>query len=402
MNIFKILASGDGRINEPNVSAFLGYLLNPKSDHGFGDEFLRKLLQLHYDNTNKSNSLSFLVDKNKIVRNFDTSSGLYMEILLEQAFKFGKEKKEIVDVVMICYENKSAKGESLAERKLLKNNKEVLKHIFLIENKIKAGSTTEGQLINQYKSTIETLKKIKNFNETTPNLPASLIFISPDEPKCNNEYDKLDEEILLKSHFFWNSNDETKNTICKDLKNILEDEVYGEIEPINEYSKHTIKSFIRFIESNFESSVKEDLNGKWRKIIYSEDEYKNVMINKPKLNLALEVKNKLVSEFNLLPKYTPTYIPFYPLQNKINNRFRVFCGIALNKSNLILSIQKDSNEKWEDFKSKLKNEYPEIKFNENYSYLNSWFNVYIKDFSEFEKIALPLIKKSWDRLINCF
>ena len=45
MNIFKILASGDGTINEPNVSAFLGYLLNPKEDHGLRDEFLKRVIR---------------------------------------------------------------------------------------------------------------------------------------------------------------------------------------------------------------------------------------------------------------------------------------------------------------------------------------------------------------------
>ena len=45
MNIFKTLASGSGSINEPNVSAFLGYLLNPKEDHGLGDAFLKKIFE---------------------------------------------------------------------------------------------------------------------------------------------------------------------------------------------------------------------------------------------------------------------------------------------------------------------------------------------------------------------
>ena len=34
MNIFKILSSGDGSIKEPNISAFLGYLLDPNQEHG--------------------------------------------------------------------------------------------------------------------------------------------------------------------------------------------------------------------------------------------------------------------------------------------------------------------------------------------------------------------------------
>jgi hypothetical protein len=49
MNIFKILAQGDGTINEPNVSAFLGYLLDPNEDHGLGSKFLERFLQLHYN-----------------------------------------------------------------------------------------------------------------------------------------------------------------------------------------------------------------------------------------------------------------------------------------------------------------------------------------------------------------
>ena len=45
MNIFKILASGYGRTSETNVSAFLGYILNPKADHGLNAEFLKAFIQ---------------------------------------------------------------------------------------------------------------------------------------------------------------------------------------------------------------------------------------------------------------------------------------------------------------------------------------------------------------------
>src|ERR1700722_6620225 len=45
MNIFKTLASGDRTIKEPNVSAFLAYLLDPREDHGLKAIFLRKFLQ---------------------------------------------------------------------------------------------------------------------------------------------------------------------------------------------------------------------------------------------------------------------------------------------------------------------------------------------------------------------
>ena len=45
MNIFKILSSNDGSINEPNVSSFLAYLLNPNEDHGISSLLLQEILQ---------------------------------------------------------------------------------------------------------------------------------------------------------------------------------------------------------------------------------------------------------------------------------------------------------------------------------------------------------------------
>lgn len=42
MNIFKILANGKGSVNEENISAFLGYLLDPSGDHGLRHEFIKR------------------------------------------------------------------------------------------------------------------------------------------------------------------------------------------------------------------------------------------------------------------------------------------------------------------------------------------------------------------------
>lgn len=45
MNVFKVLSSGHGNVSETNISAFLGYLLNPKADHGLNAEFLKSFLE---------------------------------------------------------------------------------------------------------------------------------------------------------------------------------------------------------------------------------------------------------------------------------------------------------------------------------------------------------------------
>ncbi|PJD98443.1 MAG: hypothetical protein CK427_17090, partial [Leptospira sp.] len=45
MNIFKILSSNDGSINEPNISSFLAYLLDPYEDHGLSSILLKEILK---------------------------------------------------------------------------------------------------------------------------------------------------------------------------------------------------------------------------------------------------------------------------------------------------------------------------------------------------------------------
>ena len=45
MNIFKILSSYDGRINEPNISAFLSFLINPQEEHGLKFSLLNIMLE---------------------------------------------------------------------------------------------------------------------------------------------------------------------------------------------------------------------------------------------------------------------------------------------------------------------------------------------------------------------
>lgn len=405
MNIFKILASGDGSIKEPNVSAFLSFLLDPKKDHGISDEFLKRLLRLHYKNNININindkRLDFLVDKNKYIRNFDSLTGLNIKVLLEQTFYEGKKGKEIVDIVLLCYENVDKNtGETIAKRFLSKHDIGDLKHIFLIENKIDPKAKKEGQLKSQYYQTIEALKEIMPEIENVHDR-ISLIFISPDDEYMNIEFEntKFDDFNILKSHFYWNTDNDdfvNDNTICNILKNILNDEMNGNIEAINDYTKYTIKSFIKFIVSNFKSLIQEDLDGKWQKTILSEEDYWNTKQLHPHKGLALNIKNRLVLEYKINPKYTPTYIAF-------KYKFKNFCNIKLNKSNIIISIQKDPTILWDDFKIDLKKQYNGIVFNENTSYNDSWFELKIKDFDEFEAIALPLLTLSWkylDKKIN--
>jgi len=230
MNIFKILANGDGTINEANVSAFLGYLIDPKADHALGFEFLKRFLKNSVDE-----------------ENFDFEKFEY-EIFYEQAFKEVDKSKQIVDIVVACY----SINKGLAKESLLKNfieNKKTVHKIFLIENKIKAGSITEGQLINQFQST-----KYELGDEYLDKLHS--IYITPQSKTLKNEF--LQNAVANSTHIFWKSTEDAEISVYSMIKEILELENNGSIEPLNEYTIHTIKAFNQFIENDFKSEKQEE------------------------------------------------------------------------------------------------------------------------------------------------
>lgn len=252
MNIFKVLANGDGRINEPNVSAFLGYLLDPYQDHGLAFEFLKRFL------------------KQLNINDFKTEKYDY-EIILEQAFKdenghtsiegnSKQNKKEIVDIVILCIENNRGILKEMVTRSILESPLKLHK-VFLIENKVTPKSIIKDQLKSQYEKFIKQNKETINDNQVYS------VFLTPDDSKFANEFTNFNSQ--QKTHLKWIYEEEKPNeediesenydsiSIYKILKDIIYDEAVGKIEGINEYTKHTLKSFTKFIENDFKSELKE-------------------------------------------------------------------------------------------------------------------------------------------------
>jgi hypothetical protein len=304
MNIFKTLASGSGSINEPNVSAFLGYLLNPKEDHGLGDAFLRRFLE----------PLLLKNDKLKFwkKRNLSIHSNFEFEVLLEQAFKNDDnddskkaENKQIVDIVVLCYEKSSYEGMFLAEE-IIKQKKEggreTLRHIFLIENKIKETSVRDGQLKEQFEQTI---KKLEKLEIDTPKDLVSVIFVTPGGKDSIKEFDDL-KETNNKIHLFWNSTSTTGNvSISKIIKDILG----KESQPIDAYCKYTLKAFLEFIENGFKSTITEELE---KKREYTSFKYDGKPYSRPKL------AEKIISDYiSNYAKENNKEITFDELRNRL-------------------------------------------------------------------------------------
>ncbi|MBK6571024.1 MAG: PD-(D/E)XK nuclease family protein [Saprospiraceae bacterium] len=309
MNIFKILANGDGTLNEPNVSAFLGYLLDPNADHGLGFEFLESFIHKYYDE-------DFQVKK------YD------YEIIFESAFNEEnnkKNKKEIVDIVIVCFDNQAKKGEKYLHNLLTGNR--IVKQLFLIEIKINKSSFIEKQIKNQYDSTVSELEVILT-NETFDKNSVYTLYITPNNPKYKVEFSNYNNEIKG-SHIIWKDDFEDKNTVVFLLKEIIRKESNGDINAVNEYTKHTIKSFIQFIYNDFKSEKKEQKE-RINDGTYIQ-KYKNLNLNsgiEDKLNaikFEIEIRNPeligLISDANLSRADYPC------LQIKIND---IIIEIAAN------------------------------------------------------------------------
>ena len=390
MNIFRILAQGDGAIQEPNISAFLGYLLNPNEDHGLGSRFLESFLEQHYlrcknDSTINNKKLDWIYDKGEII-DLSTNSNYEVNVFFEQSFK-GESKKDIVDIMLVIHKVEKEKKEQYFKNYIL--NKRELKHIFLIEVKIKDSACTlkdekqdtskrEGQLVDQItksKTIIEDLLK-SNENEESNDMDISIIFITPDSIYKNGEeitrnkntkafkaFGELEDFLkqpeketkdTLRSHIFWNNirdeNDEIisyKNylPIEQILDNIIYSKDEDKPEPIPQYTIDTIKSFSNFIYSDFSYKYKKPMSGKGTAIPHEKfDEFKLKYQNDLSKNswerinelcdTILELDNKLKVNHSL----THPLSFFYDYNNKEVNGTKIFSLTSVGAKNRSLCL----------------------------------------------------------------
>ena len=224
MNIFKILANGHGSINENNVSAFLGYLLDPNGDHGLGYEFLEHFLFRVFE------------DEDFKFRKYD------YEVILEQGFK-GKEKKEVVDIVILCFSRNNSQGSQSKFKSIIKGEAKIEK-VFLIENKIKKSSFKAEQVKKQFES-------FKNEGLDVKDEDIHSILLSPHEKKIIDTFKT--HKPQNGTHLFWKGGDQEEENVTDMIKGIIQQVNSGGIDPINDYSLITLKSFLQFVNNEFKS-----------------------------------------------------------------------------------------------------------------------------------------------------
>ncbi|MDX1699858.1 MAG: PD-(D/E)XK nuclease family protein [Melioribacteraceae bacterium] len=233
MNIFRILSSNDGSINEPNVSSFLAYLLDPNEDHGISSLLLQEILN---DFIEINDQFLTKIKFNNRITDLSKYSGFSINIIPELSVnleKKGKRKRRDIDIIIEITDNKTNE----------------LIYSICLENKITDSS------INKNDSQLEDeLIGIKNYySESKENPEIYIIYLTPSPSNSSTySFEKLDYN--KKYHLYW---DNSENSIFNKLIKIFNNERDGLIDPINNQSSYLIKSFLSFIKTNFKSYIEE-------------------------------------------------------------------------------------------------------------------------------------------------
>lgn len=233
MNIFRILSSNDGSINEPNVSSFLAYLLNPNEDHGLSSlllqEILNELLKVDKDFLSKIQYGNRITDLSKY-SGYSVNIIPEMTVLLEDN---NKKKRRDIDILLEIIDTKS---------------NEIL-YAVCLENKI-----TDASISKNDSQLEDELKGLKNYyKEGNLNPEIFVVYLTPFPSDISSfSFDKLN--YAKKCHLYWNNSD---NSIFNKLIKIFKEESDGLIDPINNQSLYLIKSFLSFIKTNFKSYIEE-------------------------------------------------------------------------------------------------------------------------------------------------
>lgn len=304
MNIFRILSSYDGSINEPNVSAFLAYLLDPSEDHGLSgillQEFLGEFLKM-------DKSLLSKISYNGRITDLSRLSRFTITIMPEFTVYLNKEnakKKRDIDVLIEIYESG--------------NDNPV--YAVCVENKI-----TDSSIIKNDSQLYDELEGLKNYYAETGASPEIyLVYLTPyPSDKSAESFAKL--EYDKKIQMYWN---DSENLVFNKINKIFSDESAGGVDPINDQSMYLIKSFQSFIRTGFKSYIEEKTvkreNNKYGRPVW---DYLNTFVcslEKDKTYALDEIKNsfgKFVKEQSGIELHKPTR-DAYMLSAIVNERNR--------------------------------------------------------------------------------
>jgi hypothetical protein len=245
MNVFKVFASGKNKFGENYISAFLGWLLSPNMEHGLGSIFLNKLISgiaTQLDDTELEDAVNHLSQISGF-RGYglDDDENEQRNIGIALEYNPGSRPIDIlltIDNYCIAIENKIYIRSAKDEKQLVEQYvelKEKLKQNLLIDDKI-SSQTNETQKIVM----IFLVPEYSDFRK--PHIVRTF------ENLKISEQDQMDQKAMIS----WkNEDDDSYVSISRIIKEVLEEEANGKIDPINEYTRHTLKACLNFITNDF-------------------------------------------------------------------------------------------------------------------------------------------------------
>lgn len=219
MNIFYALSEGRGRLTENNLSAFAAFLLAPHQPHGLSSAFLRAFLTEVAACCGEPGRFSAAL----------SHPLLSVEVGLEKGY--GKPVSRIVDI-----EIKLVTGDGDTQQTA---------HHIVIENKIRVGAAQTRQLAEQFAC-------ISEANRDQPTA-ITVVFLTPpdDAAALRAEFDALEIEGRLphrKAWMRWTGGPEGQRPVSELIRDLLRREAIADIEPITDYTRHTLKAFVQFLQ----------------------------------------------------------------------------------------------------------------------------------------------------------
>ena len=334
MNIFKILSRGHGRINETNVTSFLGFLIDPYAEHGMGKLFLSEFLK----KTNTEGKLKGLYSNGELSKELLNKYNIHVELesQLDKKIK-DKEDKKSQSRIDIYVEFNA----------IPPNDKS---YVMGIEVKINETAINDDQL-SKYANNLKDININNTFTE------CHLVYLTVDKTSnastTATESTKSINDVTTK-HIDWDD-------ITEILEKIINADNQAKIDPLHYNTKLTIQAFNQFISSNF-SDDKDGKSMKYRVIINNDEIYENKAGQMVRQICKYLIENEIIDILKI---------------NHLTNKIKVKTKKEIPTKQKLIINQTD----FEKYKSEVEGKLTDGKIS-NYKFSSGFCNDYIGSITE--------------------
>lgn len=251
MNIFEILCYGDGRVNEPQMSSVLAFILDPTAPHGYKFNPLSKFIDIFYSQGESTFKQLGLKNRGNIHKWLNTFKLISIDLEVISKDPDTKRRSDL-DLVIRFYKETTPDL------------------IVIIENKINEGASkgNSKQLQEQYTSLREDVDGQTIAVNKEQKIPIIFIYLTPKlvshpgKTSANVQWENLqlleksnNDNLDYKVNIPWEKStddpDESRIAVTDLLYDILKDERDALINPGSSHADLLFRSLIKFIKNKF-------------------------------------------------------------------------------------------------------------------------------------------------------